>query len=202
MTVIETTSAATRNAPRSAVGDRVPAGRNGRTCANPSRPARRRPGGAPMRYPGTGVRMSRAPHGRQPGASRPITPAATVALALVAAAITVWLGLMAHFGATMADAGTAMSGTTMSGAAAAGSGAALPERLSVVRVERGETLQHLAARVAPDAPTGAVVDRIRELNGLNCDGLNFDGPTCDGPTCAGSDMALVAAGQTLIAPIG
>jgi hypothetical protein len=40
----------------------------------------------------------------------------------------------------------------------------------------------VAARVAPDAPTAQVVQRIRELNKL--------------------DSASVDAGQTLIAPVG
>jgi predicted Zn-dependent protease len=52
----------------------------------------------------------------------------------------------------------------------------------VVRVEPGDTLQRLAARVAPDAPTGQVAARIRELNEL--------------------DSSAVTAGQTLIAPVG
>ena len=34
---------------------------------------------------------------------RPITPATTVALALLAAVITVWLGLVAHFGGMLHD---------------------------------------------------------------------------------------------------
>ena len=42
-----------------------------------------------MRYRGTGVLMSRASHRR-----RPDHPATTVVLALIAAAITVWLGLV------------------------------------------------------------------------------------------------------------
>ena len=33
--------------------------------------------------------------------------------------------------------------------------AAVPEQLAVVQVQAGETLQQLAARVAPDAPAGA-----------------------------------------------
>src|SRR4029077_12542384 len=62
------------------------------------RPTRRRPRAnrsavAPVRHRGTGVLMSRAPHRR-----RPITPATTVVLALIASAITVWLGLVAQFG--------------------------------------------------------------------------------------------------------
>jgi predicted Zn-dependent protease len=58
----------------------------------------------------------------------------------------------------------------------------VPTRLSVVQVEAGETLQHVAQRVAPDAPVNSVVDRIKELNKL--------------------DSGSVLAGQTLIAPIG
>ena len=108
--------------------------------------------------------MSTAPH-----RPRPITPATTVALALLAALITVWLGLVAHFG------GMLRGGPDQAAAQ-------MPDRLAVVRVEPGETLQHLAARVAPDAPTGQVTARIRELNDL--------------------DSATVAAGQTLIAPVG
>jgi predicted Zn-dependent protease len=104
--------------------------------------------------------MSQASHRR-----RPITPATTVALALLAALITVWLGLVAQFG-------TAVAGTA----------AAVPDQLGVVQVQAGESLQQLAARVAPGAPTGQVVNRIRELNGLGSVALD--------------------AGQTLIAPIG
>jgi len=59
---------------------------------------------------------------------------------------------------------------------------AVPDQLAVVRVQTGENLQHLAARVAPDAPLARVVARIRELNNL--------------------DSAALDAGQTLIAPVG
>ncbi|HEX2283972.1 MAG TPA: LysM peptidoglycan-binding domain-containing protein [Mycobacterium sp.] len=123
------------------------------------RPRSRRPGGAPMRYRGTGVLLSRASHRR-----RPITPATTVVLALVAAAITVWLGLVAQLGGV------------------AGNSAAVPDRLAVIQVQTGETLQHVAQRVAPDAPVSQVVERIRELNQL--------------------ESAALDAGQTLIAPVG
>ena len=123
------------------------------------RPRSRRPGGAPIRHRGTGVLVSRAPHRR-----RPITPVTTVLLALVAAAITVWLGLVAQFGGVV------------------GESAPVPDRLAVVQVQTGETLQQVAGRVAPDAPVSQVVDRIRELNQL--------------------DSVAVDAGQTLIAPIG
>jgi hypothetical protein len=139
-----------------------PAGRPGRPGSRgpqPSRPVAARP-----RYRGTGVLMSTAPH-----RPRPITPATTVVLALLAALITVWLGLVAHFGGMLRDGSDQTA-------------AQMPDRLAVVRVEPGETLQHLAARVAPDAPTGQVAARIRELNDL--------------------DSATVTAGQTLIAPVG
>lgn len=115
-----------------------------------------------MPHRGTGVLMSRASHRR-----RPLTPASTVVLALVAAAITVWLGLVAQLGETTGSAETP---------------AAVPTRLAVVQVQTGETLQQLAQRIAPDAPAGAMVDEIRELNKL--------------------DTSAVAAGQTLIAPVG
>ncbi len=112
-----------------------------------------------MRYRGTGVLVSRASHRR-----RPITPATTVVLALIAGAITVWLGLVAQFGGVV------------------GSEAAIPGRLAVVQVQAGETLQQVAQRVAPDAPVGDVVERIRELNEL--------------------ESVALDAGQTLIAPVG
>jgi hypothetical protein len=153
MTVIETIHpTATRPRPVCV----RPAGHHARMRGpHPSGPA----GGRP-RYRGSGVLMSTAPH-----RPRPITPATTVGLALLAAAITVWLGLVAQFG----EALHGTSGDT-------------PERLAVVRVEPGETLTHLAARVAPDAPAGRVVERIRDLNGL--------------------ESAAPVAGQTLIAPVG
>jgi LysM domain-containing protein len=122
------------------------------------RPRSSRPGGAPLRYRGTGVLMSRTSHRR-----RPITPATTVVLALIASAITVWLGLVAQFG-----------GVT-------GGDAPVPDRLAVIQVQTGESLQQVAHRVAPDAPMGQVVERIRELNHL--------------------DSVALDAGQTLIAPI-
>ncbi len=97
-----------------------------------------------MRYRGTGVLMSRASHRR-----RSITPGTTVVLALIASGITVWLGLVAHFGG--------VTGVT----------APVPGKLAVVQVQTGETLQQVAHRVAPDAPVAQVVDRIRELNQLD-----------------------------------
>ncbi|EUA34474.1 lysM domain protein [Mycobacterium xenopi 3993] len=73
------------------------------------------------------------------------------------------VGVIAHFGETVDGAKPGP----------------LPARLAVVRVDAGETLPHLAARVAPDAPVGQVVQRIRELNDLR--------------------SATLTAGQTLIA---
>jgi LysM domain len=138
------------------------AGRNG--SARARRPGPARPAGAPPRYYGTGVAMSVAPHSR-----RPVKLATTLGLALVAGIITLWLGLVANIG-------QAVNGDS------AGSAAAVPDRLAVVRVEPGESLQDVAHRVAPDAPARQVADRIRELNDLNSPAL--------------------AAGQTLIAPVG
>ena len=96
--------------------------------------------------------MSRASHRR-----RPITPATTVGLALLAALITVWLGVVAQFGGVV---GTADSS------------APVPDTLAVVQVQAGETLQQVAHRVAPDAPVAPVVDRIRELNQLDSASLD------------------------------
>lgn len=133
----------------------------------PQAPARRRPrahrpAGAALPHRRPGVLMSRASHRR-----RPITPLRTVALALVAAAITIWLGLVAQLGGI---------GATQSDPAN------VPTKMAVVQVQAGESLQQLAQRVAPDAPTSAVVEQIRTLNAL--------------------EDAAVHAGQSLIAPIG
>ncbi len=138
--------------------------RSGRSVAERSRQrpgGSLRPVGAALNYGLTGVALSRV---RGPHRRRPITPATTVALALLAALITVWLGLVAQFGGL-----------------ASRDAVSLPDRLAVVQVQAGETLAHVAARVAPDAPVGQVVNRIRELNEL--------------------DTAALDAGQTLIAPV-
>jgi hypothetical protein len=130
----------------------------------PTKPAPTKPANVPLRYRGTGVATSTAPH-----RPRPITPATTVALALLAALITGWLGLVAHVGDVLRGGSDQTAGR-------------LPDRLAVVRVEPGETLHHLATRVAPNAPIDQIAQRIRELNDL--------------------DSAPVSAGRTLIAPIG
>lgn len=123
-----------------------------------------RPAGAPMRYRGTGVTMSVAPHRR-----RPVTVKTTLGLALMAGIITLWLGLMANLG-------------QIANGEPANAAAPVPDRLSVVQVEPGESLQDLAHRVAPAASARQVADRIRQLNNLSSPAL--------------------AAGQTLIAPVG
>lgn len=126
----------------------------------PHQPAPVRPNIAPLCYRGSGAARSRAVHTR-----RPVSTAVTVFLAGIAALITFWLGSLAHI--------------SSAGAAAP---AATPDRLAVVQVQAGESLQQLAGRVAPDAPIEQVVSRIRELNDLG--------------------SAAVDAGQTLIAPLG
>jgi predicted Zn-dependent protease len=98
------------------------------------------------------VLTSRASH-----RSNPITPLTTVMLALVAAGITVWLGLVAQFGEAVQPTSSAAS---------------VPAQLAVVRVQTGESIQQVARRVAPDAPVSAVVDRIKELNKLPSVALN------------------------------
>ena len=112
-----------------------------------------RPGGAPLRYYGTGVAMSVAPHRR-----RPVTLTTTLGLALAAGMITLWLGLLGNLG-------------QLANGDSAGSAATVPDRLAVVRVEPGESLADVAHRVAPDAPARRVAERIRELNDLNSPGL-------------------------------
>lgn len=126
----------------------------------PCRPAPSRPNIAPMAYRGTGAGRSQAVHVR-----RPVSTAVTIALAGTAALITLWLGSLAQLSAGRAA-----------------TAAVSPDELAVVQVEAGETLQHLAGRVAPGAPVEQVITRIRELNHL--------------------DSVAVDAGQTLIAPLG
>ena len=91
--------------------------------------------------------MSRASH-----RPRPITPTTTVVLALLAAVITVWLGLVAQVGGVV------------------GTSAPVPNRLAVVQVQTGETLHQVARRVAPDATVGACAAAFaapRPMNWLN-----------------------------------
>lgn len=46
-------------------------------------------------------------------------------------------------------------------------GPTVPSETTVVRVKPGESLWDVAGRVAPDSDATAVVDRIRELNGID-----------------------------------
>jgi hypothetical protein len=117
-----------------------------------------RPSRGALAYHGTGVRLSRAPH-----RPRRVSVSMTIALAGITALITVWLLAVAQARGTSSNA-------------------AVPEQLAVVQVQPGENLQRLAARVAPDAPVGSIVEKIRQLNEL-------DSPALD-------------VGQTLIAPVG
>lgn len=50
---------------------------------------------------------------------------------------------------------------------AAATDSRVPEGTAVVEVRSGETLWELAGRVAPQSPRPAVVERIRELNGMH-----------------------------------
>lgn len=131
-----------------------------RVRRSPVRPAGARPAIAPLPYRGHRIALSTAVHRR-----RTVSTSVTIGLAGLAALITLWLGCVAQFSGDRSAAPTEFS-----------------ERLAVVQVRSGETLQHLAARVAPGASASAVVERIMTLNQL--------------------DSAALDAGQTLIAPVG
>ncbi len=153
MTIIHTLSPRTSSVRRPVNGP-VQGSRYGRGgLSRPRRSGPSRPAVAPPRYYGTGITMSVATHRR-----RPVTLATTVGLAVVAGLITLWLGLVANIG-------QALNGDS------AGSAARVPDRLAVVRVEGGESLEDIAHRVAPDAPARQVAERIRELNDLNSPAL-------------------------------
>ncbi|MGI9126490.1 MAG: LysM peptidoglycan-binding domain-containing protein [Mycobacterium sp.] len=113
--------------------------------ARVQRPGPARPAVAALHYRGTGVTRSHTAHGR-----RPVSTSITIALAGLAALITLWLGSLAQFSSERVSAP-----------------AALPDQLAVVQVQAGETLQQLAGRVAPDAPAARIVERIRDLNKLD-----------------------------------
>ncbi|SPM43429.1 LysM domain-containing protein [Mycobacterium numidiamassiliense] len=165
MTIIHTVSRRTSDA-RRPISPLAPEPRYDRErVVRSRRPGPARPADLRTRYRGTGVAMSSAPHRR-----RPVPLVTTLGLALLAGVITLWLGLVANLG----EVANGDSGNSAA--------AAVPDRLAVVRVEPGESLQDVAHRVAPDAPTRQVTERIRELNDLNSPALS--------------------AGQTLIAPVG
>ena len=62
-------------------------------------------------------------------------------------------------------AAAAVVALSMLRSAAADTG--VPERTTVVEVRTGESLWELAERVAPQSPPQAVVERIRQLNGMS-----------------------------------
>lgn len=72
----------------------------------------------------------------------------------------------------LAAAGIAIAlAVTGLGVFAGSLGAEVPDRTATVAVEPGETLWDLAQRYAPDSDTGAVVERIEELNHLPADSV-------------------------------
>lgn len=127
------------------------------------RPARVRPGGRGVSYAGlpAPVRTSRAPHAVP-------TPAAVHRRrrVIAGAAVGLLVGLSLLGLVSLRQAGTPQ----------------VPAATAVVQVQAGESLSELALRVAPRAPSAAVVERIRSLNGL-----------------AG---ASVRTGESLVVPIG
>lgn len=150
--------------PREAGGGQLPvrpARHAGAGSGRAGRPGPVGPATAPLNYRGTGIAMSRAAHPQR----RTVSTGVTVALAGLAALITVWLCSIGHFSSDRAAAAAAP----------------VAEQLAVVQVQAGETLAQLAARVAPDVPTGQTVERIRDLNQLG--------------------SVAVDVGQTLIAPV-
>jgi hypothetical protein len=58
----------------------------------------------------------------------------------------------------------------------------VPDRTAMVQVHRGETLWSVAERMAPAAAPAAVVDRIRQLNGLDVDSVLFPGELLQVPS--------------------
>jgi len=73
------------------------------------------------------------------------------------------VGRVAALSATVMVTLTVVAGLTWLGQNAA---PAIPQRTAVVRVGAGETVWDVAARVAPRSDPRAVVERIRQLNGL------------------------------------
>lgn len=134
-----------------------------RTRRRPTRRqvALRRPGGRPLSYAGVpaAVRVSCAPHAPTSAQVRRRRVVAWLVLTILA--VAAFAGLVA-----LRSAGTEV----------------VPSTTAVVQVQAGESLSELAGRVAPHAPTAAVVERIVSLNGL-----------------AG---AAVRAGESLVVPLG
>jgi hypothetical protein len=73
---------------------------------------------------------------------------------------------------------------------------AVPERTVLVQVHQGETLSAIARRMAPLAQAGAVVEKIRDLNGLNADSVLYPGELLQVPSdLSVSDAAKAGAVQ-------
>lgn len=123
--------------------------------------ALRRPGGRPFPYGSVSavVGVSRAPHA--PTSAQVRRRRVLAWLVLTVLAVAAFAGLVA-----LRSAGTDV----------------VPSTTAVVRVQAGESLSVLAGRVAPDAPTAAVVERIVSLNGLT--------------------GATVRPGESLVVPLG
>lgn len=107
----------------------------------------RRPGGRPVSYDGSRVRVSRAAH---------VPPAQDVGWAAVV------VGMLA----------TALVVAGLFGLAQWRSGSDVATATEVVRVHPGESLGDVAGRVVPGAPVDRVVERIVELNALGGSGLH------------------------------
>ncbi|SDH96398.1 LysM domain-containing protein [Actinokineospora alba] len=128
----------------------LPEGRSPQVVAPPkSAPRPARPIGQGRLRPPTRRRRVLAPHvvaspARGP---RPASPPLVVLVGLAVVVALAILGLGSFAGAM--------------------TGADVPTTTTVVRVEPGETLSDLAARMAPDSDVTAVVDKIRELNALD-----------------------------------
>jgi hypothetical protein len=68
---------------------------------------------------------------------------------------------------------------------------AVPSQTQVVQVHPGDTLWSVAHRMAPNAVTAAVVDRIRQLNSLDVDMTVYPGELLQVP----SDLSGAAAAK-------
>jgi hypothetical protein len=77
------------------------------------------------------------------------------------------------------------------GWSAGSSGPAVPSQTQVAQVRAGDTLWSVAHRLDPAASTGAVVDRIRQLNSLDVDATVYPGELLRVP----SDLSGTAAAQ-------
>lgn len=113
-------------------------------------PARRRaallrPGGRPLSYRGVPVAVGLSYASHAATSAQVLRRRVLAWLVLTVVAVAAFAGLVA-----MRSAGTEV----------------VPSTTAVVQVQAGESLSKLAGRVAPAAPTAAVVERIVSLNGL------------------------------------